>query len=99
MELKMKICHCALPSLTGNTDCCKECSNIVYGEESGYAAYKDTLTPIRLPAKVNYHIYEFSRQDILNLKRELLQDLVDNVIELTPSMILRISNIFDDFVK
>lgn len=32
----MKVCHCALPSIRGNSDCCKNCSNNVIYEDLGW---------------------------------------------------------------
>ena len=94
-----KICHCALPAMTGSTECCENCPNSIYANANfTIDKYTDTLKTIGPLTNVSV-IQEFNRWDILNLKRQLLQDLVDNVIEITPSMILRISNIFDDFVK
>jgi len=35
----MKICHCALPALNGNNDCCKNCGNY-----EDLSVYKSTTT-------------------------------------------------------
>ena len=57
-----------------------------------------TLTAVSVLGN-NSNYYQTSIPETQSLTIMAVVKVVDNVIEITPSMILRISNIFDDFVK
>lgn len=50
-DFNMKVCHCALPSMSGNSDCCKYCGNNNYNQSTFTNFKLVSLEPYIKPTK------------------------------------------------
>ena len=65
----MKFCHCALPALTGNNDCCKNCPNNEFNNPplSKIQTDEDILSTIK-----DWNEYEKNIKEFKEFKELLL---------------------------
>ena len=79
----MNVCHCALPAINGNSDCCKNCVNrIESGVKSNFhwipvgneteLPYKTTTGSIDLE---NYYKHFFKTKPMINVIKENIEGL------------------------